>query len=88
MLFPTFKTKCINFCLQYVMFSSRFISNISKQIWCTKIISGRGGGGVLESENLYPIYPLFPCSDFFISNVEGGGGNVFLAWEVVSPNSR
>ena len=27
-----------------------------------------------DSRNLYPIYPLFPCSDFFISNVGGGGG--------------
>ena len=27
-----------------------------------------------DSGNLYPIYPLFPCSDFFcISNVGGGG---------------
>ena len=36
-----------------------------------------------DSGNLYPIYPLFPCSDFFISNVGvvffwgGGGCNVF-----------
>ena len=27
-----------------------------------------------DSGNLYPIYPLFPCSDCFISNWGGGGG--------------
>ena len=36
-----------------------------------------------DSGNLYPIYPLFPCSDFVSQMLGwfgggGGGGNVFL----------
>ena len=32
-----------------------------------------------DSGNLYPLYPLFPCSDFFISNVRVvGGGGIFF----------
>ena len=41
-----------------------------------------------DSGNLYPIYPLFPGSDFFISNVGGGGGNVFLECYAISNISR
>ena len=33
-----------------------------------------------DSGNLYPIYPLFPCSDIFISNVGWGGGGVMFFW--------
>ena len=38
-----------------------------------------------DSGNLYPIYPLFPCSDF-LSQMGGGGGgcNVFLALYAIS----
>ena len=32
-----------------------------------------------ESGNLYPIYPLFPCSDF-VSQMWGGGVMFFLAF--------
>ena len=43
--------------------------------------------------NLYPILcPLFPCSDFFISNVGVvwgvGADNVFLAFYAISNISR
>ena len=35
-----------------------------------------------DSGNLYPIYPIFPCSDFCISNLgvvwRGGGGGVMF----------
>ena len=42
-----------------------------------------------DSVNLYPIYPPFPCSDFFISSVGGGGGgNVFLSFYAISNISR
>ena len=37
-----------------------------------------------DSLNLYPLYPLFPCSDF-VSQLGGGGGcNVFLTFYAVS----
>ena len=36
------------------------------------------------SGNLYPIYPLFPCSDFFYLKCEGGlGGGGFLAFHAI-----
>ena len=38
-----------------------------------------------DSVNLYPIYPLFPCSDF-LSQV--WGGNVFLSFYDISNISR
>ena len=45
-----------------------------------------------DSRNLYTIYPLFLCSDFFISNVWvfflGAGGHVFLAFYAISNISR
>ena len=46
-----------------------------------------------DSGNLYPIYPLFPCSDFFLNLSWGGGGvwgggNVFLAFYAISNISR
>ena len=51
-----------------------------KKIWCTK---NSGGGGILQivdrdSMNLYPIYPLFPCSYFYLKCWGGGGIMFFL----------
>ena len=44
-----------------------------------------------DSVNLYPIYPLFPCSDF-LSHVWGWwgvvGGNVSLSFYAISNISR
>ena len=42
-----------------------------------------------DSVNLYPIYPLFPCSDL-LSQMwgGGGGGNVFLSFYAISNISR
>ena len=41
-----------------------------------------------DSWNLYPLYPLFPCSDF-VSQMWGGGGcNVFLTFYAISNISR
>ena len=36
-----------------------------------------------DSWNLYPLYPLFPCSDF-VSQMWGGGCNVFLTFYAIS----
>ena len=38
-----------------------------------------------DSGNLYPIYPLFPCSDF-LSQMWGGG--IFFAFYAISKISR
>ena len=41
-----------------------------------------------DSGNLYPIYPLFPCSDF-VSQILGGGGiMLFLHFMAISNISR
>ena len=43
-----------------------------------------------DSWNLYPLYPLFPCSDF-VSQIWGwfgGGGDVFLTFYAISNISR
>ena len=45
-----------------------------------------------DSWNLYPLYPLFPCSDF-VSQMwgwfgGGGGCNVFLTFYAISNISR
>ena len=43
-----------------------------------------------DSWNLYPLYPLFPCSDFVsqMLGVWGGGCNVFLTFNAISNISR
>ena len=51
--------------------------------WFLQIVDG-------ESWNLYPLYPLFPCSDF-VSQMWGGlggGCNVFLTFYAISNISR
>ena len=103
------KFKFYFFSIFHVFFAFRAISNIKNKNWCTKKISGGGGGGEFclfvekqfflisrfmlfstlkkiyiekcpftywlngrwllqiverDSWNLYPLYPLFPCSDF------------------------
>ena len=56
-----------------------FLGNIEKFPF-TYWLNGRWFLQIVDrdSVNLYPIYPLFPCSDFFISSV--GRGNVFLSF--------
>ena len=54
--------------------------------WFLQIVDG-------DSWNLYPLYPLFPCSDFVSQmwgGLEGGGGgcNVFLTFYAISNISR
>ena len=44
-----------------------------------------------DSWNLYPLYPLFPCSDFVSQmwgGLGGGGCNVFLTFYAISNISR
>ena len=48
--------------------------------WFLQIVDG-------DSWNLYPLYPLFPCSDF-VSQMWGEGGNVFLTFYAISNISR
>ena len=52
--------------------------------WFLQIVDG-------DSWNLYPLYPLFPCSDF-VSQMwgwfGGGGCNVFLTFYAISNISR
>ena len=53
--------------------------------WFLQIVDG-------DSWNLYPLYPLFPCSDFVSQmwgGLGGGGGcNVFLTFYAISNISR
>ena len=48
--------------------------------WFLQIVDG-------DSWNLYPLYLLFPCSDF-VSQMGGGGCNVFLTFSAISNISR
>ena len=48
--------------------------------WFLQIVDG-------DSWNLYPLYPPFPCSDF-VSQMWGGGCNVFLTFYAISNISR
>ena len=41
-----------------------------------------------DSWNLYPLYPLFPCSDFVSQMWGPRGGNVFLTFYAISNISR
>ena len=78
------------FFFQYVMFSSRFMlfhvlcyfqqKNIEKCPF-TYWLNGRWFLQIVDKDswNLYPLYPLFPCSDF-VSQMWGGGCNVFLTF--------
>ena len=75
----------LNHCKQIMLFSALKIEKCPFTYW----LNGRWFLQIVDrdSGNLYPIYPLFPCSDFFISNVRGGG-NVFLAFYAISNISR
>ena len=86
MLFPTLKKK------NYAIFNIKK-NNIEKcpftywlnGRWFLQIVDG-------DSWNLYPLYPLFPCSDF-VSQMwgwlgGGGGCNVFLTFYAISNISR
>ena len=65
-----------------------FLFNITKtnieKFPFTYLLNGRWFLKIVDrdSGNLYPIYPLFLCSDFCILNVEvvGGGGHVLLVF--------
>ena len=69
-----------------------FLGNIEKCPF-TYWLNGRWFLQIVDrdSVNLYPIHPLFPCSDFLSEMwgwFEGGGDNVFLAFYVISNISR
>ena len=68
------------------------IFNIKKNIKkypFTYWLNGRWFLQIVERDiwNLYPLYPLFPCSDF-VSQMWGGGCNVFLTFYAISNISR
>ena len=71
MLFSTFKKKNIEKCPFTYWLNGR---------WFLQIVDR-------ESWNLYPLYPLFPCSDF-VSQMWGGGCNVFLLFYAIYNISR
>ena len=72
MLFSTFKKNNIEKCPFTYWLNGR---------WFLQIVDG-------DSWNLYPLYPLFPCSDFVSQmwgGLGGGGGcNVFLTFYAIS----
>ena len=99
MLFPTLKKKkfffrktILSHFTFYAIFNIKKI-NIEKcpftywlnGRWFLQIVDG-------DSWNLYPLYPLFPCSDFVSQmwgGLGGGGGcNVFLTFYAISNISR
>ena len=86
MLFPTFKKKIgvkkLNKFFPFFLISFRVyaISNIFVR-WFLQIVD-------MDSENLYPIYPLFPCSDFLSQMWGGGECNVFLTFYAIFNISR
>ena len=74
MLFSTLKKNNIEKCPFTYWLNGR---------WFRQIVDG-------DSWNLYPLYPLFPCSDF-VSQMWGGlggGCNVFLTFYAISNISR
>ena len=75
MVFSTLKKKYIEKCPFTYWLNGR---------WFLQIVDG-------DSWNLYPLYPLFPCSDFVSQmwgGLGGGGCNVFLTFYAISNISR
>ena len=73
---------------RFLLFST--LKKISEKCPFTYWLNGRWFLQILERDswNLYPLYPLFPCSDF-VSQMWGGGGcNVFLTFYAISNISR
>ena len=68
MLFSTLKKKNIDKCPFTYWLNGR---------WFLQIVDG-------DSWNLYPLYPLFPCSDF-VSQMWGGGGVMFFSHFMLFP---
>ena len=83
MLFPTLKKKIggIFFFRKTILshFTFYAIFNI-KKIW--EVVSPNSREG--QCWNLYPLYPLFPCSDF-VSQMWGGGGVMFFSHFMLFP---
>ena len=76
------------FLISRFMLFSTLQKNIKKYPF-TYWLNGRWFLQIVErpSWNLYPLYPLFPCSDF-VSQLGGGGCNVFLTFYAISNISR
>ena len=92
------KNTILRFCFPifHVFFTFHAISNIKQNIFGVKKknpLNWRWFLQIVERDswNLYPLYPLFPCSDF-VSQMWGwfGGGrcNVFLTFYAISNISR
>ena len=92
MLIFFFRKTIISLISLFMLFSTLKKNNIEKcpftywlnRRWFLQIVDG-------DSWNLYPLYPLFPCSDF-VSQMwgwfGGGGCNVFLTFYAISNISR
>ena len=83
----------------HVFFTFHAISNIKKKnkIGVKKIggrwLNGRWFLQIVDGDiwNLYPLYPLFLCSDFVSQmwgGLGGGGCNIFLTFYAISSISR
>ena len=72
---------------RFMLFSTlkKYIEKCPFTYW----LNGRWFLQIVErvSWNLYPLYPLFPCSDF-VSQSGGGGCTVFLTFYAISNISR
>ena len=67
---------------RFMLFSTlKYIEKCPFTYW----LNGRWFLQIVERDswNLYPLYPLFPCSDF-VSQMWGGGCNVFLTFYAIS----
>ena len=96
MLFPTLNKKVkknisgrgcskiinkINKILSRFMLFSTLTKNIEKCPF-TYWLNGRWFHQIVDRDswNLYPLYPLFPCSDFVTRLGGGGGGVMFFSY--------
>ena len=82
------KTIIYNFTF-YAIFNIKTLKKNIEKCPFTYWLNGRWFLQIVERDswNLYPLYPLCPCSDF-VSQMGGGGCNVFLTFYAISNISR
>ena len=61
------------------------LKNFSEKCPFTYWLNGRWFLQIVERDSwhVYPLYPLFPCSDFVSQRFGGGGCNVFLTFYAI-----